>query len=210
MVAVKLQERLTLLEQTVASRVRQTASEYWLCYCKWPEPDRARFHALWNSRQEGLTEAEAEELYAGIAECRVAFYEDLEDEMEDDDNDQDEIEEENQQGDNDAEGSDADEDEYEKDATDMCPHGERIIRAEWEPTTLALVLAFHKYADAYCSITLPEHDNLLKQFLLNTLRRLFEKYGWVVGQPDCTTILPLDRWIPADRKRLEDLYGDWC
>jgi hypothetical protein len=30
------------------------------------------------------------------------------------------------------------------------------------------------------------------------------------GQYPATTILPLDRWMPADHQRLEDLYGDWC
>ena len=53
---------------------------------------------------------------------------------------------------------------------------------------------------------LPDGEQMLNKYLLYIGSRLFEKYGWVAGEPDCSTILPLDEWAPGDRRTLIELY----
>jgi hypothetical protein len=52
----------------------------------------------------------------------------------------------------------------------------------------------------------PNYANGLNEHRLDIGYRLFEKYGWVPGERDCATILPLDQWEPEDRAVLIDLY----
>jgi hypothetical protein len=67
--------------------------------------------------------------------------------------------------------------------------------------------AFHYYAMQYPYIAKPKYYcNGLNEYRLDLGYRLFEKYGWVVGERDCSGILPLDQWAPEDRDQLIDLY----
>jgi hypothetical protein len=67
--------------------------------------------------------------------------------------------------------------------------------------------AFHDYAMQYTYIAIPErYYNALNEYRLDLGYRLFEKYGWVVGERDCSGILPLDQWALEDRDALIDLY----
>jgi hypothetical protein len=67
--------------------------------------------------------------------------------------------------------------------------------------------AFHDYAMQYPYIAIPNHYyNELNEYRRDLGYRLFEKYGWIVGERDCSGILPLDQWAPEDRDRLIDLY----
>ena len=52
----------------------------------------------------------------------------------------------------------------------------------------------------YPYIAIPNHYyNELNEYRHDLGYRLFEKYGWVVGERDCSGILPLDQWAPEDR-----------
>jgi hypothetical protein len=84
------------------------------------------------------------------------------------------------------------------------------LRRAWEPTELALVIAFHKYARLNPSIEVPSFFDLLKDYLFNTVSRLFQKYGWEAGQPDCATLRPLREWAPGDRRRMIEMLGQVC
>ena len=84
------------------------------------------------------------------------------------------------------------------------------LRRAWEPTELALVIAFHKYARLNPSIKVPSFFDLLKEYLFNTVSRLFQKYGWEAGQPDCSTLRPLREWAPADRRTMIEMLGQVC
>jgi hypothetical protein len=77
---------------------------------------------------------------------------------------------------------------------------------QWAARELSLVIAFDKYSRLYPEIIVPSLINLLKPYLLNTVARLFEKYGWKVGQPDCSSILPLEEWAPEDHRTIIGLY----
>jgi hypothetical protein len=66
--------------------------------------------------------------------------------------------------------------------------------------------AFHDYAIQYPYIAAPNYYTELNEYRHDLGYRLFEKYGWVVGERDCSGILPLDQWAPEDRDRLIDLY----
>jgi len=66
--------------------------------------------------------------------------------------------------------------------------------------------AFHDYAMQYPYIAIPNYYNALNEYRHDLGCRLFEKYGWVVGERNCSGILPLDRWAPEDRDALIDLY----
>lgn len=66
--------------------------------------------------------------------------------------------------------------------------------------------AFHDYAKQYPFIAVPNYANLLNEYRLDIGYELFERYGWVVGERDCSTILPLDQWEADDREALIDLY----
>ncbi|HWW51401.1 MAG TPA: hypothetical protein VN044_06665 [Verrucomicrobiae bacterium] len=70
----------------------------------------------------------------------------------------------------------------------------------------AFAQAFHSYAMKYSFIAIPNYGNSLNQYRLEVGYRLFEKYGWIVGERDCSTILPLDQWEPDDCEALIDLY----
>jgi hypothetical protein len=65
---------------------------------------------------------------------------------------------------------------------------------------------FHDYAMQYDYIAVPNYHTELNEYRHDLGYRLFEKYGWVVGERDCSGILPLDQWAPEDRDRLMDLY----
>jgi hypothetical protein len=58
----------------------------------------------------------------------------------------------------------------------------------------------------YPYIAVPNFANALNEYRLDIGYRLFEKYGWTVGERDCSGVLPLDRWEPEDREALIDLY----
>ena len=79
---------------------------------------------------------------------------------------------------------------------------------EWDPVILSFIITLHRYAKEYGPIALPNLKNLLNEFLSRTGCRLFEKYGWTPGQPECSTIRPLGEWEPADRWRLKTLYNN--
>jgi len=66
--------------------------------------------------------------------------------------------------------------------------------------------AFHDYPRQYPFIAVPNYANTLNEYRLDIGYRLFEKYGWIVGGRDCSTILPLDQWETDDREALIDLY----
>ena len=66
--------------------------------------------------------------------------------------------------------------------------------------------AFHDYAMKYPYIAIPNYANALNAYRLETGYQLFEKYGWAVGERDCSGIQPLDQWTPEDREALIDLY----
>ena len=66
--------------------------------------------------------------------------------------------------------------------------------------------AFHDYAMQYPYIAVPCYYNALNEYRHDLGYRLFAKYGWVVGERNCSGILPLDQWVPEDRDRLIDLY----
>jgi hypothetical protein len=66
--------------------------------------------------------------------------------------------------------------------------------------------AFHNYAKQYTYIAVPNYANCLNAYRLDIGYQLFEKYGWIPGERDCSTILPLHRWAPEDRVALIDLY----
>jgi hypothetical protein len=83
-------------------------------------------------------------------------------------------------------------------------------RKKWLPSELALVIAFHKYARLNPSIKVPSFFDLLKEYLFNTVSRLFQKYGWEAGQPDCATLRPLREWAPGDRRRMIEMLGQVC
>ena len=81
---------------------------------------------------------------------------------------------------------------------------ERLERQKFE---WAWGRAFHDYAMQYHDVAIPKlYDNSLNRYRLDLGYRLFEKHGWVVGERDCSGILPLDQWAPEDRDRLIDLY----
>jgi hypothetical protein len=84
------------------------------------------------------------------------------------------------------------------------------LRRAWLPNELALVIAFHKYARLDPSIKVPSFFDLLKEYLFNTVSRLFQKYGWEVGQPDCANLRPLREWAPADRRTMIEMLGQVC
>ena len=77
---------------------------------------------------------------------------------------------------------------------------------EWDPDELAVIIAFHEFARIHPSINLPDMDDLLKEYLLDTIRRLLTKYGWVVDRHDCENVLPLDKWAPEDRGIIKGIY----
>jgi hypothetical protein len=81
---------------------------------------------------------------------------------------------------------------------------------KWLPSELALVIAFHKYARLNPSIKVPSFFDLLKEYLFNTVSRLFQKYGWEAGQPDCSTLRPLREWAPEDRRTMIEMLGQVC
>ena len=89
----------------------------------------------------------------------------------------------------------------------MAPHDEQDV-SEWDPVELAYTIAFHRYYYWFeDALTLPASDGqMLNKYLIYIGTRLFEKYGWVAGEPDCSTILPLDEWAPGDRQTLIELY----
>jgi hypothetical protein len=66
--------------------------------------------------------------------------------------------------------------------------------------------AFHDYARQYPFIAIPNYANGLNEYRLDLGYQLFEKYGWIVAEHNCSTILPLDEWEPDDREALIDLY----
>jgi hypothetical protein len=66
--------------------------------------------------------------------------------------------------------------------------------------------AFHDYARRYPFIAVPNYANGLNEYRLDLGYQLFEKYGWIVGERDCSTILPVDQWDADDREALIDLY----
>jgi hypothetical protein len=74
-------------------------------------------------------------------------------------------------------------------------------RVDW-----AFAEAFHDYAMKYSYIAIPNFANALNEYRLDIGCRLFEKYGWVAGERNCSGILPLDQWAPEDREALIDLY----
>jgi hypothetical protein len=80
---------------------------------------------------------------------------------------------------------------------------ERRERREFEQ---AFGGAFHDYAMKYSYIAIPNYSNALNEYRLEIGCQLFEKYGWVAGERDCSGILPLDQWAPEDREALIDLY----
>jgi len=80
---------------------------------------------------------------------------------------------------------------------------ERRERRQFE---WAFAQAFHNYAMQYPYIAIPNYANALNRYRLDIGYRLFEKYGWAVGERDCSGILPLDQWEPEDREALIDLY----
>ena len=87
------------------------------------------------------------------------------------------------------------------------PHAETgEERRERQALERAFGGAFHDYARQYPFIAVPNYANGLNEYRLDIGYRLFEKYGWVPGERDCATILPLDRWEAGDREALIDLY----
>jgi hypothetical protein len=66
--------------------------------------------------------------------------------------------------------------------------------------------AFHDYAKQYSYIAVPNYANMLNEYRLEIGYQLFEKYGWIASERDCSGILPLDEWAPEDREALIDLY----
>jgi hypothetical protein len=66
--------------------------------------------------------------------------------------------------------------------------------------------AFHDYAKQYSYVVVPNYANMLNEYRLDIGYCLFEKYGWIAGERDCSGILPLHRWNPEDRNALIDLY----
>jgi hypothetical protein len=67
--------------------------------------------------------------------------------------------------------------------------------------------AFHQYAKQFPEVLeLPNrYANKLRPYYLDRGCRLFAKYGWIIGERDCTTILSLDLWAEADKVQLIDL-----
>jgi hypothetical protein len=88
-------------------------------------------------------------------------------------------------------------------------HRERETREEKRERRkleIAFGGAFHDYAMQYPYIATPNYYNALNEYRHDLGYRLFEKYGWLVGERNCSGILPLDQWAPEDRGRLIDLY----
>ena len=79
-------------------------------------------------------------------------------------------------------------------------------RRERQELERAFAGAFHDYAMKYSYIAIPNYCNALNAYRLEIGYRLFEKYGWIAGERDCSAILPLDQWAPEDREALIDLY----
>ena len=82
-------------------------------------------------------------------------------------------------------------------------HEERRERRQLER---AFAGAFHDYAKQYSYIAIPNYANLLNEYRLEIGYQLFEKYGWIASERDCSGIRPLDEWAPEDREALIDLY----
>ena len=87
------------------------------------------------------------------------------------------------------------------------PHREtNEERQERRQLEWAFAKAFHDYAKQYSYLAVPNYGNALNQYRLHIGYQLFEKYGWVVGERDFSTILPFNQWTPKDRVALIDLY----
>jgi len=67
-------------------------------------------------------------------------------------------------------------------------------------------ITFRNHVRRFPFIAVPNYASGINDYRLDIGNRLFEKYGWIVGKRDCSTILPLDQWEPEDREALIDLY----
>src|SRR4029077_11293663 len=94
------------------------------------------------------------------------------------------------------------------DPSEVTPREEETQEEKNERCKLerAFGRAFHDYAKQYPYIAIPGYYNALSEYRHDIGYRLFEKYGWVVGERNCSGILPLDQWAPEDRVALIDLY----
>lgn len=93
--------------------------------------------------------------------------------------------------------------------TDILHDGEFQIRNSAGGEFL-LLTALHNYARSTGSINMPFFSELLKGYVFRTLCRLFRKYGWEAGQPDCASIRPLREWAPEDSRYLIDMLDRLC
>lgn len=210
---LSLWNRLLKLEELTWKQVRRAEARRYVEISQLSHDEVTRLDQLWAMREEGLAEAEQEELFTLLGKCRIGGPDDLDgcggedgDENEvsnNDDHNGDGIEksslEQITDPDEDTDGDDVEDQDDENDQ-------DNDIITEWEPITLAFVIAFHRYAFQHPEITFPDWDNLLHKFLILTGCRLFIKYGWAVGQHDCSTITPLERWRQDERQTLITLY----
>jgi len=204
-------DRLFNLEKRLWEQARREEARSCVDLIQLSEDEDARLHQLWEMRDEGLDDAEQEELYALLWKCRIGCSDDIDEEGYEEDED-DEVNTHDHNGDDvdqsgleqlsasdeDADGDDVDEeDEDDQDQDTMT---------DWDPITLAFVIAFHRYAFQHPEIALLDWDNLLHAFLILTGCRLLEKYGWIVDQNDFSRITPLGEWRKDDRMTLVTLY----
>jgi hypothetical protein len=65
-------------------------------------------------------------------------------------------------------------------------------RRERQLLERAFAGAFHDYAKQYPHIAVPNYANRLNEYRLEIGYQLFEKYGWIAGERNCSGVLPLD------------------
>ena len=68
----------------------------------------------------------------------------------------------------------------------------------------AFSVMFQEFAKGTPGIAVPSISTRLSFFDRRIAYRVFQKYGWVVGE--CSGVQPLDRWRSVDRKFAIDLY----
>jgi hypothetical protein len=202
--------RLERLEKRAWEHARRTSARRGIVSSRLSEKAEARLDRLWEMREQGLTEADQEELFTLLRKCQVQTPHDVDACEDDDDDDYDQKEhnlQKNSEGmlGTDADPSTTDIEADENDEQDDDDYYETVVN--WDPMELAFVISFHRYAFQNSEIAFPDWGNLLHEFLVRTGRRLFEKYGWSVGQDSCSTIVALDEWQRYDREILIKLYA---
>jgi hypothetical protein len=203
-----LLQQLTWQEDHARKRAAGGSTKRCLEISQWSTDENARFDELWSMRR-GLTETEEEELFAILAKTRImdeSFdqYTDEDNEYLDENGDEDmreDTDEDINSGDDEEKVNDEEDDDEDGDTNES----EDVVY-DWDPVEFAFIITFHRYAMQYTSIRLPNERNLLNKYLIRTGCRLLQKYGWAVGQPDCSSIRPLYEWRPSDRRMLIQLY----